>query len=250
MEYKSMGKMIQRLRKANSMTQRDLAEQLNVTDKAVSKWERDIARPDIGILPKLAATLNTTVASLIGEQEESEKTAKLEKEDGLLTIMQQTEEMPGIDADFNPAWEQYRARSVTLFRQGIAGFLIGSIGLLIVFIITMLNTGSFNVWEIPELLLFAIVCGLFFAGVPYGWRTISERTSQWVIYGNFLVILLLFMLKIIATLAIAMVGYPIALIYNLIRSQKSKKNVRLSFAIWILVSITYIVFAIMMALPQ
>ena len=40
MAKKSMGEIISALRKERNMTQRELAEKMNVTDKAVSKWER------------------------------------------------------------------------------------------------------------------------------------------------------------------------------------------------------------------
>lgn len=62
-----MGERIRGLRMALGMTQGDLAEKMNVTDKAVSKWERGLSRPDIDSLPKLAETLGTTVQELCGE---------------------------------------------------------------------------------------------------------------------------------------------------------------------------------------
>ena len=50
---KTMGMLIASLRKAQGMTQAELAERMQVTDKAVSKWERDLSCPDIQSLPKL-----------------------------------------------------------------------------------------------------------------------------------------------------------------------------------------------------
>lgn len=41
MEKRTIGQFIAALRKANGLTQRELAEKLNVTDKTVSRWERD-----------------------------------------------------------------------------------------------------------------------------------------------------------------------------------------------------------------
>ena len=54
MANKSMGEIISTLRKEKGMTQKQLADMLNITDKAVSKWERDIAWPDTQTIPKLA----------------------------------------------------------------------------------------------------------------------------------------------------------------------------------------------------
>ena len=47
MSNKSIGEMISSLRKEKRMTQNDLAEKMNVTDKAVSKWERNLSCPDV-----------------------------------------------------------------------------------------------------------------------------------------------------------------------------------------------------------
>lgn len=46
MEKKTIGSFIAALRKANGLTQKELAEKLNVSDKAVSRWERDECYPD------------------------------------------------------------------------------------------------------------------------------------------------------------------------------------------------------------
>ena len=43
MAYKSMGEIISTLRREKGLTQKDIADKLGITDKAVSKWERDIA---------------------------------------------------------------------------------------------------------------------------------------------------------------------------------------------------------------
>lgn len=60
MEKKSIGRFIAALRKANGMTQRDLAEQLNVSDKAVSRWERDESAPDLSLIPVIAEIFGVT----------------------------------------------------------------------------------------------------------------------------------------------------------------------------------------------
>ena len=62
---KTMGMIIARLRKAQGMTQAELAEKMQVTDKAVSKWERDLSCPDIQSLPRLAEILGVSVEELM-----------------------------------------------------------------------------------------------------------------------------------------------------------------------------------------
>ncbi|MBQ8594428.1 MAG: helix-turn-helix transcriptional regulator [Oscillospiraceae bacterium] len=65
MEKQTLGQKIFELRKAKNMTQLELANQLNITDKAVSKWERDISCPDINTFPKLAEILGVSVDELL-----------------------------------------------------------------------------------------------------------------------------------------------------------------------------------------
>lgn len=61
----TMGAMIAALRKERGMTQAELAEKMNVTDKAVSKWERDLSCPDINSLPRLAELFEISVDELM-----------------------------------------------------------------------------------------------------------------------------------------------------------------------------------------
>ena len=65
MTNRSMGEIISTLRKEKGMTQKQLADLLNITDKAVSKWERDIAWPDTQTIPKLAEILGVSVEELM-----------------------------------------------------------------------------------------------------------------------------------------------------------------------------------------
>ena len=68
MEQQSMGQIITKLRKERGMTQKELAERMHVTDKAVSKWERDLSCPDVGSLPQLAQELGVGVEVLLNTQ--------------------------------------------------------------------------------------------------------------------------------------------------------------------------------------
>ena len=65
MNNQSMGDMISTLRKEKGMTQKDLADRLNITDKAVSKWERNLAFPDTATIPGLAEILGISVEELM-----------------------------------------------------------------------------------------------------------------------------------------------------------------------------------------
>lgn len=69
MDARSIGSTIARLRKKRGMTQTALAERLNVSDKAVSKWESGQGYPDITLFPLLASVFDVTIDYLmLGEK--------------------------------------------------------------------------------------------------------------------------------------------------------------------------------------
>lgn len=65
MDSLKIGRYIQHLRKSVGMTQKDLAEKLNISFQAVSKWENGDALPDTGLLLDLCDALNTTADKLL-----------------------------------------------------------------------------------------------------------------------------------------------------------------------------------------
>lgn len=72
MEKKTMGSFIAALRRANGMTQRELAERLNVSDKSVSRWECDDGYPDLSLIPVIAEIFGVTADELLrGERKVS-----------------------------------------------------------------------------------------------------------------------------------------------------------------------------------
>ena len=76
MKKKTLGMMISSLRKENGMTQLELAEKMGVTDKAVSKWERDLSCPDVNTIPKLAEIFNISVDELMQVKADSQSADK------------------------------------------------------------------------------------------------------------------------------------------------------------------------------
>lgn len=65
-----LGSFIRDMRMEQGLTQQQLADRLGVTDKAVSKWERDICCPDITLLRPLSAALGVTVSELLAGSRE------------------------------------------------------------------------------------------------------------------------------------------------------------------------------------
>lgn len=65
MDSVKIGKLIARLRKEKGLTQKKLAEALNISNKTVSKWECGLGCPDVSFWPELATILNCDVRQLI-----------------------------------------------------------------------------------------------------------------------------------------------------------------------------------------
>lgn len=65
MERKTIGAFLSALRKANGMTQQEVADKLNVSNKTVSKWERDEGYPEIMMLPAIAELYSVSVDEIL-----------------------------------------------------------------------------------------------------------------------------------------------------------------------------------------
>lgn len=73
MDKYKFGEFIYNQRKLIGLTQDELGRKLNVTNKAVSKWETGETLPDIQLLEKLASTLNVTIDELLTQKKEDKK---------------------------------------------------------------------------------------------------------------------------------------------------------------------------------
>lgn len=72
MDKERMGQLITELRKEKGLTQKQLADELNVTDKAVSKWERGQSFPDISMLEPIAQALDISIMELLAGERKGE----------------------------------------------------------------------------------------------------------------------------------------------------------------------------------
>ena len=92
MDTLKIGRYIQRLRKAAGLTQKELAEKLHVTDKAVSKWERGLSYPDVTLLEPLADAFGLSLTELVGCVHPGEAAEKQEEQTvkSMLTISADT----------------------------------------------------------------------------------------------------------------------------------------------------------------
>ncbi|MFU0831384.1 MAG: HTH cro/C1-type domain-containing protein [Oscillospiraceae bacterium] len=67
-DNEKFGTFLVQLRKQKGFTQKELAQKLFVSDKAVSKWERGLSMPDIALLAPLAKLLDVTITELLSGQ--------------------------------------------------------------------------------------------------------------------------------------------------------------------------------------
>lgn len=60
-----VGKLIHDLRKEKRLTQKELAEVMNISDKTISKWERGLGCPDVSLLHELSEALNVNIEKIL-----------------------------------------------------------------------------------------------------------------------------------------------------------------------------------------
>ncbi len=92
MEQAKIGRFIAERRKKANLTQMQLAEKLNITDRAVSKWETGKALPDTSIMLALCDVLNITVNDLLSAEVVAMENYNKEMEKQLLDMMEQKQE--------------------------------------------------------------------------------------------------------------------------------------------------------------
>lgn len=92
MDQIKIGKFIAACRKKENLTQMQLAEKLNITDRAVSKWERGKAMPDSSIMLALCDVLNISVNDLLCGEVVTVENYNRELENNLLEMIRKKEQ--------------------------------------------------------------------------------------------------------------------------------------------------------------
>ena len=92
MDQIKIGRFIAECRKRRQLTQMQLAEKLNITDRAVSKWERGKAMPDASIMLELCRILHITVNDLLNGEVVTMENYQKQSEKLLLEMAKQKEE--------------------------------------------------------------------------------------------------------------------------------------------------------------
>ena len=86
MDLIKIGKYIAEKRKALGLTQKQLAEQLRMSDKSVSKWERGICLPDVSVYMELCGILGISMNEFLAGEDISEENIVKIAEDNLIQV--------------------------------------------------------------------------------------------------------------------------------------------------------------------
>lgn len=218
MEKKTLGAFIALLRKEKGLTQKQLAELLNVSDKTVSHWECDETSPDISLLPILAQALGVTVDELLqGEKKPVQPTVEhhyippksesvFDKAESLASkAVNRIKE--NADSDIAERYKYFRMLSlvgtavslVVFLRVAFAALSSGTFGTYVNFmfmpgIISLVG----SLWTIAISIGFTVGARVFFSKSLYPCADASEREKEYtykanvVCYNNIFLVICIF----------------------------------------------------------
>ena len=238
MDNQTIGQIICEHRKKKGLTQKALAEQLNITDKAVSKWERDIARPDINTVPQLAEILDVPVELLINIPLLPKEAPSIEPAVTPVDPVSQEGATATIPDPGELERQRYKEKAKKLLMKGIIGF---AGGFLFAFVMATSDRDPFSFF-------FGCGIGILCAGIPYGYELLGKIIGQWFVVGHIGIMLIVFMLKLVGAVLISWATYPIALTYNLMKSQKPRSTGRRILTIALIVAILLVVAFLLLAI--
>ena len=154
MDQIKIGKFIQNKRKEKNITQQELAEILNITDRAISKWENGKCMPDVGIMQELCEILNITINDLFSGEVVNMKDTEKKLEENLLEMTRLKEE------------KDRQLLSLEIFIGVISSvILVGSV----------LLVGWLEISELPAAIIITISTILFLVGMGLALRI--EQTA-------------------------------------------------------------------------
>ena len=93
MNQTSIGGYIARKRKEQNLTQEQLAEQLGVSNKTISKWENGKCMPDYSIIQKLCDALHVTLPELMDGEDAAENSVHVYDNEQILDLLRRTQEL-------------------------------------------------------------------------------------------------------------------------------------------------------------
>lgn len=143
MDAAKFGTFLAGIRKEKGMTQSELAELLQVTDKAVSRWERGVGLPDVSMLEPIADVLGVSVAEVI-------KSEKIEDEH--LETAEMSELEYGKEAD-RPGKKEWKEEIL---------YIIKAAGMVLIFIAAHVAGAPLGLIRLSRMsvFFFMMICGL------------------------------------------------------------------------------------------
>ena len=93
MNQTAIGGYIARKRKEQNLTQEQLAQQLGVSNKTISKWENGTCMPDYSIIQKLCEALHVTLPELMDGEDASEDSVRVYDDEQILNLLRRTQEL-------------------------------------------------------------------------------------------------------------------------------------------------------------
>ena len=146
MDMQKIGSFIAEERKAKSLTQKELAAMLNITDKAVSKWERGLSLPDISMLNPLSECLGVSVSELLNGERNVTSTESDIELNNVITYAQQSS----------------HSRDITFRRMAGAIYsIVMMLGIAICVICDLANLGALT-WSLYPISSIIFVWAAFF----------------------------------------------------------------------------------------
>ncbi len=168
MQKKTIGAFISALRRAHGMTQRELGDRLFVSDKAISRWERDECTPDLSLIPVIADIFGVTADELLrGERKTS---APIVQE----TVLSPDTDAPPKDARSARQFKRLLDRRMTKYKNlSLISAGIGLFGLIVAAIINLGALRGYIAFGTSLIfLLAAAICQICF------WMTFRIRQDE------------------------------------------------------------------------
>ena len=93
MDQIKIGIFLKELRKEKKLTQEQLAEQLGVSNKTISKWENGKCMPDYSLIQKLCEALDVTLPELMDGEDAAENSVRVYDDEQILDLLRRTQEL-------------------------------------------------------------------------------------------------------------------------------------------------------------
>ncbi len=194
-----IAKNISTLRQMNNMTQTELGEKLNYSDKTISKWERGESTPDISVLVEIASMFGVTLDSLV--RSENMKTAVNECK---------SEEV------------KYNRRVIAYISESV-GFFVAILAFIITTLIIQKTTFQwlYIVYSVPVVFIIKLVFNTIWFNPRRNYLIVSAL--MWSVLSSVHITFLYFGINVALVYLIGVVGQVIIVLWSFLKKQKTRK---------------------------